>query len=243
MLISELLEAVGGSLRTGTDQPFTISVTNRFVRDFREFSRAFPPLAEEFLAFLAAKRENIDEPHGKKDSQWGGGMIKGITGWWHCHLHFGKAVLIYKPVGRNLVLAAVVDHLSVEGTGRKIQALGEYLKKVDWDPSAKDITRKQRTTNISSVDDTQLLTQLGIATDTDQTSTDTANVTRAIKSLFYAMAVEPADRQVLADFASGKSQEVFFFFSVMEPPIPQDAVENSVLIKLAQSALSSTASR
>lgn len=239
MLISELLEAAG----TDTDLPLTISVTNRFVRDFREFSRAFPPLGQEFLSFLETKRENIDQPHGKKDSNLGSSRIPGLSGWWHCHLHFGKAVLIYKPVGRNLVLAAVVDHLSVEGVGRKIQALGDYLKKVDWDPSAKDITRQSRTTAIRSVSDQQLASDLGVVQQQDQPTAKTDNTSSRVKELFYAMAAEPADRQVLADFINGKSQEIFFFFSVMEPPIPEDIVDNTTLIKMAKSALAATATR
>tara|TARA_R110000868_G_scaffold162905_1_gene394910 strand:- start:9166 stop:9897 length:732 start_codon:yes stop_codon:yes gene_type:complete len=243
MLISELLEVVGASLRTGTDLPLSLSVTNRFVRDFRQFSRAFSPLGQEFLSFLDTKRENIDQPHGKKDSQWGGGQITGISGWWHCHLHFGKAVLIYKPVGRNLVLAAVVDHLSVEGTGRKIQALGDYLKKVDWNPQAKEISRQTRTTAITSVSDQQLVSDLGVDTQQDQPTTDTENTGSRINQLFYAMAAEPADRQVLADFSQGKSQEIFFFFSVMEPPIPEHIVDKTTLIKIAKSALAATAAR
>lgn len=243
MRLSDLLEVVAGSLRTDTDLPLSFAITNRFVRDFLEFEKAFPPLGEEFLSFLETKRTNIDQPYGKKDSQWGGGMIKGITGWWHCHLHFGKAVLIYKPVGRTLILAAVVDHLSVEGHGRKIQALGEYLKKIDWDPNAPDVKRKQRTTPLTNINDQQLITNLKLGDDTVSATPSSKDLESRVKELFYDMAAEPVDRQLLADFVTGKSQEIFFFFEIMEPPISQDSLDHTKLVQIAKSALAATAAR
>lgn len=244
MRIREILEARGGAkLRTSSEDPFSIAVTKRFVKDWREFARSFPEFVEDFNNFLNDKAANIDEPSGKKDTQWGGGQVDGLSGWWHAHMRYGKAVVIYRPVGRRLVLAAVTDHLSVEGVGHRIKALGEYLDTVSLKPDVplkspmKPITVADRSefdqASDASVDANA--DKPASPADAEKRDRKEDQATSKVTELLYSMAANSVDRVILDDYLTGSNNDLFFFMEVYD--IDPSVVQHDELILLINKAL------
>ena len=208
----ELTEAVQSRLREPKEGAVTIATTKRFDKEFASFVRKFPDLVHEFDMFHTSKIADIDMPFGKKDTQWSGGSVSGLTGWWHAHLLFGKIVIIYRPVGKKLVLASVTDHLSVEGTGLRIRSLGEYLSKVNLedDPSRQSIKAKPNLA--TDVDASQLRQELGLDQNASAARSQTTDAEKAVRDFMYQVASNPKDRAVLQNFVQGHEVEEFEIF-------------------------------
>lgn len=206
----EIQEAVQSRLREPAEGDVKIAVTKRFERNFATFSKSFPKMREEFDSFLDHKLKNLDQSVGKKDTQWGGGDVDGITGWWHAHLFFGKSIVIYKPVGKTLVLAAVTDHQSVEGRGAKIKALGKYLKKINLssDPSPESLQKQPHT--ITKVSPSSLKRDLE-SSDWD-VSNSLSSLKQQVKQFLYQMAANSVDREILTNFVANQDPEELNIF-------------------------------
>jgi len=208
----ELEEAVQSRLREPIEGAVTLATTKRFDKEFASFVRKFPNLVYEFDEFLTSKIADIDKPFGKKDTQWSGGAVAGLTGWWHAHLLFGQIMIIYRPVGKKLVLASVTDHLSVEGKGLRIRSLGEYLSKVNLedDPSLKSIKAKPNLT--TDIDTNTLRQEIGLGNNVSQAKSQSMDVEKAVRDFMYQVASNPTDRAVLQNFVQGRDVEEFEIF-------------------------------
>jgi mRNA-degrading endonuclease YafQ of YafQ-DinJ toxin-antitoxin module len=233
----EIEEAVQSRLREPTEGGVKIAVTKRFEKDFASFAKSFPKLRDEFELFLDTKLKNIDQSVGKKDTQWGGGAVDGISGWWHAHLFFGKAIIIYKPVGKTLVLAAVTDHLSVEGTGAKIKALGEYLKKINLSDDPSPASFKKQPHAITKLEPSVLKSELGFADDALEVD-PVAEVKKQVKQFLYQMAANAIDREILRNFVDNKyPEELAIFLEFGDLPITYKAISHAEMMSLVKGVL------
>jgi mRNA-degrading endonuclease YafQ of YafQ-DinJ toxin-antitoxin module len=105
----------------------SIKATKRFIKDFSQES-GDPKLMSEFQAFLKFREENrSDAPFNAKDYAFQHGVLKGFR---HCHLVFGKRVIIYKQIGNIIYLCDFVDHAQYDGQNPKISS---FLKGLNFD--------------------------------------------------------------------------------------------------------------
>jgi len=246
MKISELLEArTPKSQEPATESPpekptpVTIAVTDRFVRDFSDFS-TMPKFVEDFETFIKSKFANPQAAWGKKDTVWSSGkMVPKLKGWSHAHIIFGKAIVIYRVVNNKIFLAAITDHLSVEGEGPRIRNLGEYVDSIDLGLAYKPQDKERKTTTANPITLPDLEKKLGIAKDQEPSAEQLAQqaLQKSVLALFYEMAAVPQDRALLMSLVKQGDTSVLFFFDVMNPPIPQDAVSLEDLKQLAKRAL------
>lgn len=238
MKISELLEQNPPEKTTPNPDPVSIGYTDRFVRDFKSFSK-LPNFKEEFENFLDTKLANPQSTFGQKDAAFIATRRKGLKNWWHAHIIYGKAIVTYRFVGNKLVLAAVTDHLSVEGDGPRIQSLETYLDSVNLGVEYKTPEKKKKTTPISTVAPDTFERTLGLDAEEDQSLQLAQQAAKkSVLGLFYEMAAVPQDRALLLSLVKQGDTSVLFFFDVMSPPIPQDAVSMDDLKQLAKRALS-----
>ena len=237
MKISELLEQHTPEKTDANPEPVTIGYTDRFIRDFKSFSK-LPNFKDEFENFLDAKLANPQATFGQKDAAFIATRRKGLKNWWHAHIVYGKAIVTYRFVGTKLILAAVTDHLSVECDGPRIQSFENYLDSVDLGLDYKAQEKKKKTTSINTVAISSLEKTLGLDAEEDQ-SLQLAQqaVKKSVLSLFYEMAAVSQDRALLDSLVKDDDTSVLFFFDVMSPPIPRDAVSMDDLKLLAKSAL------
>lgn len=237
MKICELLEQNTPENTEATPEPVTIGYTDRFIRDFRSFSK-LPNFKDEFEKFLDTKLADPQATFGQKDAAFIATRRKGLKNWWHAHIIYGKAIVTYRFVGTKLILATVTDHLSVEGDGPRIQSLESYLDSVDLGVDYKTQEKKKKTTSINTVAPGSLEKTLGLDAEEDP-SLQLAQqaVKKSILDLFYEMAAVSQDRALLDSFVKDDDTSVLFFFDVMTPPIPRDAVSMADLKLLAKSAL------
>ena len=237
MKICELLEQNTPENTEANPEPVTIGYTDRFIRDFRSFSK-LPNFKDEFEKFLDTKLADPQATFGQKDAAFIATRRKGLKNWWHAHIIYGKAIVTYRFVGTKLILATVTDHLSVEGDGPRIQSLESYLDSVDLGVDYKTQEKKKKTTSINTVAPGSLEKTLGLDAEEDP-SLQLAQqaVKKSILDLFYEMAAVSQDRALLDSFVKDDDTSVLFFFDVMTPPIPRDAVSMAALKLLAKSAL------
>jgi len=237
MKICELLEQNTPENTEANPEPVTIGYTDRFIRDFRSFSK-LPNFKDEFEKFLDTKLADPQATFGQKDAAFIATRRKGLKNWWHAHIIYGKAIVTYRFVGTKLILATVTDHLSVEGDGPRIQSLESYLDSVDLGVDYKTQEKKKKTTSINTVAPGSLEKTLGLDAEEDP-SLQLAQqaVKKSILDLFYEMAAVSQDRALLDSFVKDDDTSVLFFFDVMTPPIPRDAVSMADLKLLAKSAL------
>ena len=238
MRLYELFEAVDSRLRDAGESHVTVKITKRFAKDFKNF-RTIPTMVQEFERFLDTKVANINASFGKKDGQWMGGTVSKLNGWRHAHLFFGKAVIIYKAFGNTLILAAITDHLSIEGSGMRIRELGDYLDKIDFDPTISHAKMQDKSVTAQSVSPEELDTALDIDIHSklQQSAADVKSVKLRTLQLFHQIAAEPADRPLLQDFVSGKSNELMIFLKFAEPPIADDALSAEQFKEIANQSL------
>lgn len=237
MKICELLEQNTPENTEANPEPVTIGYTDRFIRDFRSFSK-LPNFKDEFEKFLDTKLADPQATFGQKDAAFIATRRKGLKNWWHAHIIYGKAIVTYRFVGTKLILATVTDHLSVEGDGPRIQSLESYLDSVDLGVDYKTQEKKKKTTSINTVAPGSLEKTLGLDAEEDP-SLQLAQqaVKKSILDLFYEMAAVSQDRALLDSFVKDDDTSVLFFFDVMTPPIPRDTVSMADLKLLAKSAL------
>lgn len=205
MRIQDLLEHV---IKT------QILATKRFKKDYQEFVRAFPTFKDTFAEFIKHKHVSPQEPFGKKDYPFKGKLF---NGWEHAHIVFGKAMVIYKSSPEQILLAAVVDHLSVEGTGNRIQALAKYVK----DLGMQDF--------------------VSLMAHEEPEHDHMLNHKPAVMDLFYHMAAHESDQDLLRDFAQGKNDHVLEFLGVAVPDVQVDHMDLKVLRTWAATALAHVA--
>lgn len=224
----EILEALKPIAKSSS--PITILVAPRFFKDFQDFSKRFPPLADEFVNFLEAKLANPLTAAFKKDTQWHSisGSIPGLARWWHAHLHFGQAMVIYKATESTLCFATIVDHRSTEGFGHRIRKLAQYLDTIEVDPNAPKHIKVNQPVKPESMTPTELLSRLDInSSQVHSGSEKDQNAIKArIKDLFWEMVGVPADKKVMTDFLRGINKELLVFFDFPSPPIPTNAVSD-----------------
>lgn len=89
----------------------TIRVTEEFEKTFGEFRRSFPQIGPTLREFLAHRcHGGIRNTFGGKDYM----MSTNLRGYWHIHLFYGKAILIYLITEKHLDLLTIIDHLSFD---------------------------------------------------------------------------------------------------------------------------------
>ena len=243
MRIEELLEVRPAnpqeSAPQATSGSVTIAVTDRFMRDFGNFA-SMPKFVEEFETFLNSKFANPKQEWGKKDNAWSKGkIVPKLKGWSHAHIIFGKAIVIYRVVANKIILAAVTDHLSVEGEGLRIRNLGEYLGSIDLGLDYNATEKKKKTTPANPVTLSDLEKKLNIDKDKAASAQQPAQqaVEKSVLGLFYEMAAVPQDRALLSGLVREGDTSVLFFFDMMDPPVKRDAVSMDNLKQLARKAL------
>jgi mRNA-degrading endonuclease YafQ of YafQ-DinJ toxin-antitoxin module len=101
-----------------------IERTNRFVKEFDKFSRAYPQIDSILKKFILFKMQHPNSPFNKRDTPFTGGVLSGLA--WHFHIIATYCVLIYKVENSNLKLFAVVDHSGYGGSAET--SLGKYIK-------------------------------------------------------------------------------------------------------------------
>jgi mRNA-degrading endonuclease YafQ of YafQ-DinJ toxin-antitoxin module len=195
-----------------SSEPVVIKATKRFKKDYQDFSRRWSSFDTVFEEFVRSKIANPREPFGQKDKA-GTGPLRG---WNHVHIIYGKAIVSYRIQGSTILLAAVTDHLSVEGTGIRLRALAEYLDSLDL-------------SKFGSFD----------VSDDDQSTDHSHKAT--VMELWYEMAAHPVDRQVLVQFVNGVNQDALEFLAVLDPPLAVKDVDKFTLRSWATQALDQTA--
>jgi mRNA-degrading endonuclease YafQ of YafQ-DinJ toxin-antitoxin module len=199
--------------------PFLIKATKRFKKDYQDFIKKWPEFEEIFTQFLKAKIADPRAPFGQKDKPFMDSKNLGLRGWNHAHMIYGKVILTYKVQQNVITLAAVTDHLSVEGVGPRIRALGAYLNSVDT----------------SSVDPFQ-----GVSTSSQPESTQSDLHKPTVMDLFYEMAAHESDRNILIQFVKGENDHVLEFLALLDPPITPAQVPLSQLKAWAGQVLQQT---
>lgn len=164
MLISELLQENSVS---------SINVTGRFEKELNKITS--DEVYDDVIDFIRFKQKHPREFFNSKDIV-GNRLLKN---WNHCHIVFGKVIISYKSNSNELILAAITDHKSVEGSGPTILAFSKYLNEL----SSKDyipFNIPSKTASSKEVDED------------------------AIQNIFYLMATHPEDRDLLEKFSKGK---------------------------------------
>lgn len=122
-LFKELIEAKK-SKAAKSDQPWSVDYAPIFQPSFKEHLVIFPDLGDKLKKFLEIKLANPIDPsnrYGKHDGPFTGPLV----GFWHCHLR-DDAILIYKLVGRSVLLVCVVNHAEIEG--RRAQKMAKKIQ-------------------------------------------------------------------------------------------------------------------
>lgn len=178
MRISDLFpltEAIQSRPRT---TPRIIRVSQRFEKEYAEFRDAFPDFRKLFVSFLRSKVLNDPPPQfGQKDTPFSSNNRK-LVGYWHAHIIYGKALVIYDVDGIHLTLYRVTDHLAVEASRQS--TLGNTLGTIQRDDSW----------------DIMPLPAPDLPHDQAERATD----------LFQTMASHPADYRTLKSYAEGRGE-------------------------------------
>jgi len=193
-----------------------VLATKRFRKDYKTFAEAFASFRETFAEFIRSKYADPSKPFGKKDYPFVGTSKSGLKGWNHAHIVFGKAIAIYKANPKQILLAAVTDHLSVEGSGPRIQGLADYLDSLDM-------------SNFTPIEN------IGV-----QQVKSTDDYQEPIQDLFYSMAAHDTDYQMLVDFAQGTNDDVLEFLGVAVPDLDQQHLDLPLLRSWAAQVLKQT---
>lgn len=162
------------------DLPRAIMMSRRCQKEAAEFGKSFPDFKKIFLDFVNVKISH-DPPvlFGKKDGPLGGSSNAVFDQrYWHAHIIFGKAIIIYRIDRDNLYLYRVTDHLAVEGSG--IKQLARSLNDPEW-------------------------TSIQAPSSEPQLSPEQEELA---KDLFQTMREHPDDYNVLRTFALGKSTRI-----------------------------------
>jgi hypothetical protein len=180
--------------------PRVIRIARRCRKEFEEFAAAFPDFERLFDDFLRTKALSDPPPlFGKKDGPLGSNL-KVLSGYWHAHIVYGKALVIYRVDAAYLTLFRITDHLAVE-SGRMAQLglqVGSIAAKDEWD--------------------TLDLPGQRLPSEQEQ----------AARDLFAMMKEHPADYRTLAAFVAGKSTEALTYVGMVPElrDVSQDALRD-----------------
>lgn len=226
MKLIDLLETQPRILdRKSSEEPFVIAATRRFIRNYQDYKN-HPVVKKEFKSFLDSKERDINLPFGKKDSAWVSdtNMVIGLKGWWHAHLFYGKAIVIYKPVGNRLILANITDHKSVEGEGNAIQRLGEYLQTVDQGLAGANTNANSTVTNLTDRD----LVDMGVKKPQEPGAPKVD--LKELESFIYTAATNDQDRQLMIAYRNGENDEFREFLELVPGAVtlPRDQVNTII---------------
>lgn len=213
MKLIDLLESQPRILdRNVGREPFVIAATRRFIRNYQDYKN-HPVVKKEFKSFLDSKENNINLPFGKKDGAWvmDPSSVRGLKGWWHAHLLFGRAIVIYKPVGNRLILADITDHKSVEGFGKAIWRLGEYLQTVDQGLDGGQATQNSAVTNLTDTD----LVDMGVKNPQEPSAPSPEVDFDPLISFIYTAATNAQDRQLMIAYLNGENDEFGEFLELV----------------------------
>jgi mRNA-degrading endonuclease YafQ of YafQ-DinJ toxin-antitoxin module len=88
-----------------------VKYTKAFEKELKDF-RSNPQVLKNLISFKQ-DRSNDTKPWGKKDERMHGPMAN----FYHAHLVYGKAILIYKMDSKVLYLLALHDHKAIDRIG------------------------------------------------------------------------------------------------------------------------------
>lgn len=100
-----------------------VFATENFIRDLKEFEKAYPSLSATFRDFVKQKVTSNDL-FGRKD----GPSLGPLKGFNHAHLIFGKAIIFYRITPEGLFLAHIDDHAAIDGHNERGRNLGRQLQ-------------------------------------------------------------------------------------------------------------------
>lgn len=213
MKLSDLFETVSHAIIfESSNEPLVLQATQRFRRNFRRNWQLNQRVVGEFKQFIEHKQASSNTPFGIKDTAFIDPSHRGLKGWWHAHLHYGKAIVIYRVIGNKLILADIVDHKSVEGGSNAIQALAAYLTLVDQGLAGTATSASSQVSNLSS----QELVDFGIERPQEPVITQATPISlEPMSNLIYDAAI--TDREMISAYLQGTSNDFLEFFPIAYP--------------------------